>query len=83
MCTENGWSPNPADLNCTLGGVRLLHSLFSRLALLSLPPRSPPPPSPHLLFLLKLVQVATYGLAKFILRHHAIQVTGDPSYQMI
>ena len=21
MCTENGWSPNPADLNCFLGIV--------------------------------------------------------------
>ena len=19
VCTENGWSPNPADLNCTVG----------------------------------------------------------------
>ena len=22
VCTENGWSPNPADLSCTVGNAR-------------------------------------------------------------
>ena len=30
MCTENGWSPNPADLNCFSGTYMITQERISR-----------------------------------------------------